>query len=414
MNDPRILLSQDLGAFTHTWWAGGGDEHFERGWEGVVVVDGRERSFRHGIGERGAYGRPRARSVTWLDDRPIVEGVGEDDYETSRCLLSLVKKSNKRLARTIDELPPGYGDLPLVDHRAEINAPRSRRGLAVKLPEDDVRSWVALALLRERTLMAVLDETTSGKPGKEPNAATEPPAEVVVPAHPSLGLQIATELEAGLDLEAVRRYLRIYERETGYDASLSELRRSTGASVDPANEEQVVRLIKWLRAWGCRHLRRSDEPKTALLVSAWARSWLSALPDPSVSLIDMDSRAIASAAAAFGALSEGAAAFRARRSGDVVVRFGPTAAAKALYAIRPSVFPPWDDPIRIALGFSGNDAGYSGYLRLVASALTGLGQRAGLRVDELPGALGRPESTPPKLIDEYLWVRISRGRQVEQ
>lgn len=45
------------------------------------------------------------------------------------------------------------------------------------------------------------------------------------------------------------------------------------------------------------------------------------------------------------------------------VRFGPTTAAKAMYAVRPNAFLPWDDAIRKKLGYREDAASYTQALR---------------------------------------------------
>ncbi len=94
----------------------------------------------------------------------------------------------------------------------------------------------------------------------------------------------------------------------------------------------------------------------------------------------------------------------------VAVTFGDTATAKALFALRPQALIPWDEPIRRAFGPPGGGVTYVKLLELAAAALDGLARRLGASVGELPGLLGRPESSPPKLVDEYLWIRITRDQ----
>jgi hypothetical protein len=97
------------------------------------------------------------------------------------------------------------------------------------------------------------------------------------------------------------------------------------------------------------------------------------------------------------------------RNREVSVVFGDTAAAKTLFVLRPRVFPPWDDPIRLAFGWqTGGGAAYAEFLRLTAEALRELAERLSTEVSELPSHLGRSPSSPPKLVDEYLWVRVTR------
>jgi hypothetical protein len=49
-------------------------------------------------------------------------------------------------------------------------------------------------------------------------------------------------------------------------------------------------------------------------------------------------------------------------------------------------------------------------LRLSAAALNGLAGRLDVPVADLPALLGRPGSTPPRLVDELLLIRVPRGR----
>jgi hypothetical protein len=94
---------------------------------------------------------------------------------------------------------------------------------------------------------------------------------------------------------------------------------------------------------------------------------------------------------------------------DVAVAFGDTAAAKAMFAIRPRAFLPWDAGIRLAFGWRGGGDAYVRLLRLSAAALDGLARRLAVSVGDLPGLLGRPESSPPKLVDEFLLIRVARA-----
>lgn len=129
-------------------WPDGTIEQFTRTWTGEAAVDGASVTFRHGIGLRPVYGRDRVHTVTWLQGEPVVEGVEADDYPRSHSLLSRIKRDDKKLARRLEEVPTGYEAFTIVNHWEEVDAPYSPRGLAVKIVESDVESWVKLALLR--------------------------------------------------------------------------------------------------------------------------------------------------------------------------------------------------------------------------------------------------------------------------
>lgn len=70
--------------------------------------------------------------------------------------------------------------------------------------------------------------------------------------------------------------------------------------------------------------------------------------------------------------------------------FGATGAAKALFAVRPNVVPPWDDPIRRALGYDESAGSFDVYLHDVPAKLRALAAEGGTVVSRLPVAVGRP------------------------
>jgi hypothetical protein len=103
------------------------------------------------------------------------------------------------------------------------------------------------------------------------------------------------------------------------------------------------------------------------------------------------------------------AAGRTLKGREAVVIFGDTAAAKTMFAARPQAFLPWDDPIRLTFGWPGGGAAYVELLRLSAAALNGMSHRLAVPVGDLSKILRRPDSSPPKMIDEFLWIRITKG-----
>jgi len=101
-----------------------------------------------------------------------------------------------------------------------------------------------------------------------------------------------------------------------------------------------------------------------------------------------------------------------RRLGDseIGVAFGPAAAAKTMFAVRPLAFLPWDTAVRQAFGWSDGSDAYLRFLRLCAETLDGLARRLAVPISDLPAVLDRPESSPSKLVHEYLWIRIMKAR----
>jgi hypothetical protein len=183
---------------------------------------------------------------------------------------------------------------------------------------------------------------------------------------------------------------------------------------DPLSPAGRRALLRWLRSWGCRHLRVEDTARSSRALRSWALEWLGRLP--ASPLVELTSEETQRAGEAYRSLAARRAAFAARPGGAVEVTFGPTAASKAMYALRPASFPPWDAPMRKALTLGEGAEGYARYLELCARGVRATARRAGIDPDELPAALGRPRTTAARLVDEYLWseltglVRADRGR----
>lgn len=229
-------------------------ERFDRGWEFVAESNREAFRVRHALAVRIAFGRPRVRSVTWVGGEVAVEGAGADDYEVSRALISVIKGADRTMARRTEAVPPDIQDLPIVVHRDEIDAPWARRGLAVKLAEDDLAAWALYAIGQIRM---------RGKP-----RARRPMTNVLATSPPHTTRAVAPTDGAALPLErkrAIAGTLLAYAASGDPSvASASEL------TMDPA-VDQLVRQdpfafllgvifdqgIPYERAWaGPHHLLR--------------------------------------------------------------------------------------------------------------------------------------------------------------
>jgi hypothetical protein len=224
------------------------------------------------------------------------------------------------------------------------------------------------------------------------------------------GARVLEELGTTTGREELAGWLAEFGQEARVDSASRRLAERTGDQIDLGIEDHRLALISWLRAWGCRHLRRADTAMTSDALRGWWDERGSGLPGDQDSLTGLDEEGLLFAGEAYEALRDQPAARRSVKDTEVVVSFGDTAAAKALYALRPRVFPPWDELIRVSFGRPGGGAAYLRLLRLSAAALDGLARRLGVPVGDLPEVLGRPASTPPKLIDELLFVRVGHGR----
>jgi hypothetical protein len=225
-----------------------------------------------------------------------------------------------------------------------------------------------------------------------------------------LGVAVLDELRTDMGVADIVRNLADFGP-VGPDGATRRLRAATGAQVDLNDEAHRLAAITWLRAWGCRHLRRADTARTDEAMHTWWTAWNGRLPGGQATLTGLGEADLVSAGLAYDALRAAPAARHNVRGSDVDVAFGDTATAKLLFVIRPQVFPPWDEAIRLAFGKPGGSAAYVRLLRLSAAALNGLAGRLAVGVGELPEILGRQESTPPKIVDEFLLIRLAQSRR---
>ena len=225
------------------------------------------------------------------------------------------------------------------------------------------------------------------------------------------GWALLDHLGSTLTRDQVAVALRAFAVSAGAETSLAVLRDATHPAIDLSVRAHSEALLRFLRAWGCRHLRRDDTGRSSRALATWWSKFGPRLPPETAPLTDLDDAQLAALGRAYAALARSPAAFRASSRGDVPVSFGDTAAAKALFAIRPLAVPPWDEPMRRAFGWGHVDAAeYATFLSAVRGSLTGLAERLRVQPSELPAALDRPASSPVKLVDEFLWIRITRDR----
>jgi hypothetical protein len=195
----------------------------------------------------------------------------------------------------------------------------------------------------------------------------------------------------------------LYDLMTDFGNSLGEFRLRVNGNPDLDELDHRQALLTWLNAWGCRialdsHVLLSNK------LAAWYKTAIGRLPDPTDRLVTMDGRALDKFEKLFDQLS----GLRAHDGGR---RLGPTAASKTLFALRPHVFVPWDEAIRHEFAADGSGASYVRFLQVIRNDLKHVAQQClqqSIDPEELPGRLGRPESTAPQLVGEYYWITATK------
>ncbi|MGH3224351.1 MAG: hypothetical protein ACRDPY_37655 [Streptosporangiaceae bacterium] len=117
----------------------------------------------------------------------------------------------------------------------------------------------------------------------------------------------------------IARYLADYGAVTGYDASFRQLLQATGGHVDLLGEADRLAVIGWLRAWGCRHLRRTDSYRTAETLRLWWEAWAERLPGQQATLTGLSEPGLLAAGEAYDALRTAPAAGRNLKGREIDV-----------------------------------------------------------------------------------------------
>lgn len=205
----------------------------------------------------------------------------------------------------------------------------------------------------------------------------------------------------------------IYSRMTDYDSSYLKFLEKTKPKLDLANEQHRKALLKWLNDWGCRQFAIAYHGLASDEILCWFYDIGNQLFPQDKALIDLSDNDFASVNIAYAGLVNRTASKRTT-SNDAKseVTFGPTGAAKILFAYRPNALIPWDEPMRAKFQLDGSAGDYVIFLKNVRNNLEELNvacNRSGHRLSDLPELLGRPDYSLTKLIDEYHWVTISRN-----
>jgi hypothetical protein len=180
---------------------------------------------------------------------------------------------------------------------------------------------------------------------------------------------------------------------------------ATAPAVDFTRAAHRKAAHAWLNAWTCRiRYPRPGEPDVfGVGLSAWWRQWRTSLPPLDVSVSELTDEQVEAAGASFAALAVSPAA-----QTKTMRAFGPTAASKLLYALRPKALLPWDEMIATTLHGARDSEAYVAHLRLARAWAQTLLTESGLDEDALCVRLGRPGRTLAKLLDEYCYIVYTR------
>lgn len=200
----------------------------------------------------------------------------------------------------------------------------------------------------------------------------------------------------------------IYNQITEYDDSYCELKKKHN-ELDFRKKDHIINLLDWLRKWGCRQFKKEDEYKSINSIYNWYESKKSLIPHFDIKILDYSFEGNKeNIVDFFDDLSQRIACNRANKG---KVQIGVVGTAKILFALRPNLFAPWDNPIYKGLLLKGQGSGYVEYLIRIQSELRELNEdieSSKMKWEDLFSYLDKIHNSYPKLIDEYYWIKYTK------
>ena len=140
--------------FAYTWPDGKTTETYDTAYEADVEQPSGRHHFVIGYTTRRAAGMDRPRVIVFLGEVPqivpVVEFAGENDFEATHRLASVIKHPDGHHVRSEAQLPSEYEDLPTAMYPDLVAGPYAARSMAVVAHNDDWATMLRHALIRAR------------------------------------------------------------------------------------------------------------------------------------------------------------------------------------------------------------------------------------------------------------------------
>jgi excisionase family DNA binding protein len=136
----------EIGPFHYQWPKN--KEHFESGYETTRNINGRTHTFKIGFTNREAAGLLRRRVVMWIDNWPLVEFAGGNNYDSDGLLAGIIKVQGGKQLRPSARIPEEYRNFNVARYDSIIQGPYASRNMAVIVLKDDLETMLHHAIVR--------------------------------------------------------------------------------------------------------------------------------------------------------------------------------------------------------------------------------------------------------------------------
>ena len=135
-----------IGPFDYQWPKD--QEHFENGYETTKTINGRSHTFKIGFTYRQAAGEMRRRIVVWIDNWPLVEFAGGNNFESDGLLVGIIKVRGGKQLRPSAKIPEEYKNFNIARYDSIVQGAYASRNMAIIVSKDDLETMLRHALIR--------------------------------------------------------------------------------------------------------------------------------------------------------------------------------------------------------------------------------------------------------------------------
>lgn len=141
-----MIIFKKVGSYSYKW-PGGSTETYDAIFYEIrfnnsvceIVV---------GFTDRVAFGKQRKRVVVFINEYPMVEFAGTDDYDKTGNLVAQIKDANGKYVG-LNNVPPEYSDFVIVEHSSQIKGGYRGRA-AILVSNHDIKRIIEHALIQQK------------------------------------------------------------------------------------------------------------------------------------------------------------------------------------------------------------------------------------------------------------------------
>ena len=206
----------------------------------------------------------------------------------------------------------------------------------------------------------------------------------------------------------------LYDAFTSFNSSYKSFLKTVNHKPDLSIPEHRKALITWLNQWGCRQFSIAYHNKASDEIFSWYEDGYTELLPNDKDLMNLSEQDFVNISIMYDELAGKTASHKMRAGSELSITIGPTGASKILFALTPRIAVPWDEAMRVKLGYNGNGSGifYIDFLKKVKQEMESLlisCQNNDIKFQDVPIILGRNGSTIPQMVGEYFWVTLTRN-----